>query len=141
MNTGKDSDGGAPASHENTGARILLVEDDPIFRSFLRLTLKQLGYSVVVAEDGKSALKIASGNMGIQLLITDVIMPGMNGTELAKRVKEILPRCKVLYISGCPLAMLADRFPANEITPFLRKPFPRPLIDDCVRGLLFESGD
>jgi CheY-like chemotaxis protein len=131
-------EGGLPDRHEINGAQILLVEDDPVFRSTVRLTLKQLGHSVTVADDAKSALAIAAGNKDIQLLITDVIMPGMSGTELARRIKEILPHSKVLFISGYALATLTERMGAREVTPFLRKPFHRNQIEECLKSILGE---
>jgi two-component system cell cycle sensor histidine kinase/response regulator CckA len=115
------------------------VEDDPVFRSTVRLTLKQLGHSVTVADNAKSALEIAAGDTDIQLLITDVIMPGMNGPELARRIKVILPHSKVLFISGYALATITERMGALELTPFLRKPFQRNQIEGCLKSILHVS--
>jgi two-component system cell cycle sensor histidine kinase/response regulator CckA len=128
-----------PKRDEGSGARILLVEDDPVFRSTVRLTLKQLGHSVTVADNAKSALEIAAGDTDIQLLITDVIMPGMNGPELARRIKVILPHSKVLFISGYALATITERMGALELTPFLRKPFQRNQIEGCLKSILHVS--
>ncbi len=80
---------------------ILLVEDRADVRLLTLTILKSLGYSVLQAESGVSALKAAeSCEYRIDLLLTDVVMPGMSGTELAKRLRVLQPSIRVLFISG-----------------------------------------
>src|SRR5439155_12538393 len=80
---------------------ILLVEDEDTLRRLAREYLEKQGYNVVDAADGAMALQIAVAHEGVvHLLLTDVIMPGMNGRELAQRMLEIRPNVKVLYMSG-----------------------------------------
>ena len=80
---------------------ILLVEDHPAVRGMVRETLEQLGYTVLEATDGYEALRMVEKEpREIQLLLTDVIMPLMNGRELATRLRSIRPETKVLYMSG-----------------------------------------
>lgn len=82
-------------------ATILLVEDEPAFRNLLAEGLQAAGYRVLVGENGVEALNIASQFAdAIDLLLTDVIMPQMNGTDLARCVRGIHPETKVLYMSG-----------------------------------------
>jgi DNA-binding NtrC family response regulator len=121
-------------------AHILLVDDDPIFRSIARLTLIQLGHSVSVADDAKSAVEAATQNTDIRLLITDVVMPGMNGVLLGRRFRAILPRCKVLYISGYPRSTLTAAGESGNSTYFLQKPFERARLDSCIKAALAGTG-
>ena len=80
---------------------ILVVEDEANLRYLARLFLEKQGYKVIEAADGAVAMQIAVAHEGIiHLLLTDVIMPGMNGRELAQRISEIRPNVKVLYMSG-----------------------------------------
>jgi PAS domain S-box-containing protein len=89
------------ASIPVTPGTVLLVEDEPSLRILLGTILNQQGYRVLQAENGEAALKIASLHAeDIDLLITDIIMPGMRGWELAKQVSSLRPRVSVLYISG-----------------------------------------
>jgi CheY-like chemotaxis protein len=92
-----------PRSHvaKKQAATILLVEDEPAFRDLLTEGLEAAGYRVLVGENGVDALHVASQFAEpIELLLTDVIMPQMNGPDLAKYVKDVHPEAKVLYISG-----------------------------------------
>src|SRR6202521_299631 len=80
---------------------ILLVEDETNLRRLARQYLETQGYKILEAEDGAAALQIVAGHEGvIDLLLTDVIMPGMNGRELAGQVTTLLPEVRVLYMSG-----------------------------------------
>ena len=80
---------------------ILLVEDETNLRRLARQYLETQGYKILEAEDGAAALQIVAGHEGvIDLLLTDVIMPGMNGRELAVQVTTLLPDVRVLYMSG-----------------------------------------
>jgi CheY-like chemotaxis protein len=123
-------------SREGPFAHILLVDDDPIFRSITRLTLIQLGNSVSVADDAKSAVEAATQNKDIRLLITDVVLPGMNGVLLARAVRAILPACKVLYISGYPRSTLTATGESGDSVYFLQKPFQRARLDGCIKAAL-----
>ena len=104
---------------------ILLAEDEPAVRGLVRETLQQLGYTVLEATDGYDALKLAEENKTeIHLLMTDVIMPLMNGHELATRLEAIRPGMKVLYMSGYTADVLAFHGIGREID-FIEKPFSR----------------
>jgi DNA-binding NtrC family response regulator len=129
-------DSALEAPRKGPFAHILLVDDDPIFRAMTRLTLIQLGHSVSVAEDAKSAFEIAAQNKDIRLLIADVVMPGMNGVLLARNFRAILPHCKVLYISGYTRSTLAATGEPDDSAYFLQKPFSRARLDGCIKTAL-----
>jgi PAS domain S-box-containing protein len=112
-----------PGAKPVAGETILLVEDEPAVRGLVRDTLRQLGYSVLEAGDGYEALKLMEQHKScIHLLLTDVIMPLMNGQELAERLKAISPATKVLYMSGYTDDVLAFHGIEPEID-FIQKPF------------------
>jgi PAS domain S-box-containing protein len=110
-------------SRSEGGETILVVEDEAQVRGFVRAILGQLGYTVLEAGDGYEALKLVEERRSeIRLVLTDVIMPLMNGHELAVRLKAILPGTKVLYMSGYTDDVLAFHGIAPEID-FIQKPF------------------
>ncbi len=103
---------------------ILLVEDEPALRALARDCLESHGYRVLDAADGKSALMAAERHAGsIQLLLTDVIMPGMSGRELANRLSALRPEMKVLYMSGYAGDLIAQYGVLDAATLLLEKPF------------------
>jgi len=111
------------SSKPETGETILVVEDEAAVRALIRETLRQLGYTVLEASDGYEALKLVEEHKTeIRLLLTDVIMPLMNGHELAVRLKTIRPETKVVYMSGYTDDVLAFHGIAPEID-FIHKPF------------------
>jgi CheY-like chemotaxis protein len=80
---------------------VLVVEDEPLARKMARLMLQKPVYAVLEAESGPDALKVAALQRGtIDLLFTDVVIPGMGGGELAKRICMMRPETRVLYMSG-----------------------------------------
>ncbi|MBW8887163.1 MAG: response regulator [Fibrobacteres bacterium] len=125
---------------KNGGARpretILLVEDERSVREFMARTLAKLGYRVLVAEDGESALTQSLGFAGeIHLLVTDVMMPNMNGKDLADRLCALRPRIRVLFVSGYSRA---DIWPdvCEDQTDWLPKPFTVAQFQRKVRHVL-----
>jgi CheY-like chemotaxis protein len=102
---------------------ILLAEDEPAVRGLVRETLRQLGYTVLEATDGYEALRLVEQHKDeIHVLLTDVIMPLMNGHELAVRLKAMRPATKVLYMSGYTDDVLAFHGISPD-TGFIHKPF------------------
>ena len=81
------------------GARILIVEDDLDNRESLRAILDVLGHLPVVTSDGNEALRVLQTNE-VDLVITDVVMPGMNGLDFAKRARETRPGTQILFVTG-----------------------------------------
>ena len=106
------------------GEIILLAEDDADVRALNTRTLREAGYEVLAAEDGNAAIEIASRpGLHIDLLITDVVMPGRNGWEVAEAVLEQRPQVLVLFVSGfAPASFTPPQLPERGF-PFLAKPF------------------
>jgi CheY-like chemotaxis protein len=115
---------------------ILLVDDDPNFRMIVEFNLQRLGYAVSVAGGAEEAIEIATQNKEFQLLITDVAMPGMNGIELARQIQRILPRVKVLAISGFPSKVVAGMGVLPDSIHFLQKPFQPRQLDERIKAIL-----
>ena len=116
---------------------ILLVEDEPCFRSLTRELLEMLGYTVLEAEDVPDALRIAERHAGtIHLLITDVVMPWMNGRTLARAIQDFRPHIKVLYMSGDTDNVIVHQGVLDAGTPFLQKGFTPDRLARKVREIL-----
>jgi DNA-binding NtrC family response regulator len=119
---------------------ILLVEDDEMVRNLVRETLEREGYKVIGASDPLEAQRIADGYRGkIQLLITDVVMPRLNGKELAKLLVERRPELKVLYMSGYTDSAIVNSGILQKEVAFLQKPFTPAALASKVRDVL-ENG-
>jgi len=116
---------------------ILVVEDEAMVRNLTLEVLKESGYTVISAERPDDALKICEQNQGaIDLLLTDVVMPGMSGLELAERLKPERPKMKVLYVSGYTADAVARRGMSDPTTAFLQKPFAPGALVRKVREVL-----
>ena len=103
---------------------VLLVEDESSLRDVLGETLEANGYRVLTARDGAEAFQIADAHAGpIQLLVTDVIMPGMTGRDVVERVTPTRPEMKVLYISGYTDEAIKRHGVISRGSAFLSKPF------------------
>lgn len=108
----------------NGNETILLVEDEDIVRAITGEVLEKLGYKVFEAENGERALQIASQYEGtIHLLVTDVIMPKMNGKDLATKLCTIRPETKVLFISGYSDDVISERGVLKNGVHYISKPF------------------
>ena len=133
-----------PEEEEEAGGQetILLCEDESLVRQLTCEALQGRGYTVIAAEHGKRALELAEAHPGpVHLLVTDVIMPNMNGRQLAEALTESQRAMKVLYISGYTSSVIGGRGIADEAVEFLQKPF---LLDDLfrrVREVLDRSGN
>jgi len=116
---------------------ILLVEDEANLRYLARQYLEKQGYRVIEAADGAVAMQIAVAHEGvIHLLLTDVIMPGMNGRELAQRISEIRPNVKVLYMSGYTENVIGRNGTLDAGVRLLQKPFTLRDLKSKVREVL-----
>jgi PAS domain S-box-containing protein len=116
---------------------ILLVEDEANLRYLARQYLEKQGYRVIEAADGAVAMQIAVAHEGvIHLLLTDVIMPGMNGRELAQRISEIRPNAKVLYMSGYTENVIGQDGTLDAGVRLLQKPFNLRDLKSKVREVL-----
>ena len=116
---------------------ILLVEDEAMILQLGMEILQSLGYRVLAAKDPIDALRIAESNKGaIDLLVTDVVMPGMNGRELAERLKPGFPELRTLYISGYAASVIAHHGILQEGVNLLPKPFSKKDLAARVREAL-----
>jgi PAS domain S-box-containing protein len=116
---------------------ILLVEDEANLRYLARQFLEKMGYKVIEAADGAVAMQIAVAHEAIiHLLLTDVIMPGMNGRELAQRISEIRPNVKVLYMSGYTENVIGHNGMLDNGVRLLQKPFNLRDLKGKVREVL-----
>jgi DNA-binding NtrC family response regulator len=119
----------APATSVPAGRRrgretLLLVEDDDAVRVFLAEVLERHGYEVLAAEHQTAALALVEASTApIHLVITDVVMPGGTGPELARALETMRPGVPVLYISGYADPVLAHEGTLPKATHFLQKPF------------------
>lgn len=128
------SEHAAPAQ---TGARsILLVEDETMIRELCRQILEQAGYRVTAVQSGRDAIE-ASTNWEPDLLVTDIVMPGLRGTELAERLRQRWPELPVLFISGYPDDELRDwRTGHDTLARLLAKPFRSSALLAAVASLM-----
>jgi signal transduction histidine kinase/CheY-like chemotaxis protein len=121
------------------GERVLLVEDEAVVRSIIERTLERARYRVVVATTAEEALEAAESEARFDLLITDIVMPGMNGWELGKRLGQRWPGLPVLYISGYTEDVIKDGGVVDRNLPFLQKPFMPAELLSKIRELLDKS--
>lgn len=123
-----------PSGH---GEMVLLIEDEPAIMKMGQIMLKKLGYKVLTAGTYSDALRIA-GEYGneINLLITDVIMPGMNGRDLANQIHKICPDAKILFMSGYTADVIAHRGVLEAGVSFIQKPFSMRELGVKARSIL-----
>jgi len=116
---------------------VLVVEDAEAIRSLARKVLTAQGYTVLEAGDGVEALQIAERHTGmLHLVLTDVVMPGMSGRELAQRLAPLRPQLKLLYMSGYTGDAVVHRGVLEDGLPFLAKPFTPEDLASKVRDVL-----
>lgn len=117
---------------------ILLVEDELALRRLIRQRLEILGYTVLRARNGKEALTVARTHTGaIHLLLSDVVMPEMDGFELAEQLSEVRPDTKVLFITGEVDRSVAVRGGLKESgRSFIVKPFTAQALEQGIRAVL-----
>ena len=123
------------------GETVLLVEDDDALRTLAEETLGDLGYRVIAAEDGLAALEAEDDHEGdIDLLLTDVVMPGLGGFEVARVVRGARPDIKIVYMSGYPARGRLKKVDVPDDAPFLQKPFDPDRLARCLRDVLDGDG-
>lgn len=120
-----------------TGETVLVVEDEPAIREMCGLMLEKLGYRVLTAENPEEALRIAKAHEGkIDLLLTDVVMPGMNGREMTQQIRTLYPEIRTLFMSGYTADVIAHRGVLEEEVQFLQKPFSIHDLGPKIREIL-----
>jgi len=113
---------------------VLVVDDEPLLRTLMRLVLEEGGFHVLTAENGRDAMRVSGSHPGeIDLLVSDVTMPGMDGPTLAEELLQEDPNLPVLFVTGS-----SDRLPIhnNERFPYIEKPFSSGNLVLTVRKML-----
>ena len=119
------------------GETVLVVEDDAEVRHLVVTALRELGYQVIEATSGRAGLDLSRSLASrVDVLLTDVIMPEMNGRELAEQLVIDRPELKVIYTSGYPSNVLHDRDLLDDNTIFIEKPYSSRVIARSIRALL-----
>jgi PAS domain S-box-containing protein len=125
------------AADRGGGETLLVVEDERLIRATLAKILRQHGYVVLVASDPQEALAVARAHAGsIDLLLTDVVMPGSSGVELARALSESRPRLKVVFMSAFPPDLLVREHRIPPSTQALEKPFEDAALLAAIRAAL-----
>jgi hypothetical protein len=120
---------------------LLVVEDEEVVRTLVRVALEGQGYTVLTASEGKDALEVLRMHSGqVDLLITDVIMPGISGRELVEETRKTRPGLRVLYMSGYTDDALDRNGLQGTPDQFIQKPFTPLTLARKVRSILEQSG-
>lgn len=126
-----------PAAKAQRAATILLVEDDPAVRAVAERSLRRWGYSVLSAEGGPEAIRFAQDHPEeTDLLLTDIMMPGMNGLMVAEELSQIRPGIRIFFMSGYADQDLVRQGLLDPETHFLQKPFTPQELAGRVREIL-----
>ncbi|AQX36478.1 hypothetical protein B2D07_19965 [Desulfococcus multivorans] len=125
------------------GETVLLVEDEPAILKMGKQLVEGLGYTVLPATGPEEAVTLAAAHPGrIHLLVTDVVMPGMSGRDLAQRLQSTHPDIQVLFVSGYTADIIAHHGVLDDGVTFLQKPFSRKTLAEKLRQLrLREKND
>ncbi|MBI5067830.1 MAG: PAS domain S-box protein [Deltaproteobacteria bacterium] len=121
--TAEDREADVGRASPGTSGAVLLVEDDALVRNVAERALRRAGYQVLVAGDGQDALSLPLPAQGLALLVTDVVMPGLDGRQLAERLRQRQPGLRVLYVSGFTQDALAHHGVLDHGVELLEKPF------------------
>jgi CheY-like chemotaxis protein len=140
--TAKEANGAAhaEAAPHRGDETILLVEDNALVRASGRSALRDLGYTVLEAEDGRGALVIIRSGAHIDLLFTDIVMPGITGVELADEATRTRPGLRVLFTSGYTDKAVTDHARLESGARFLSKPYRMHELAVRIREALDEQG-
>ncbi|UFH50994.1 response regulator [Pseudomonas sp. KNUC1026] len=127
----------APMEHRGQGQTVLVVDDEASIRGLVSEVLDQSGYVALEACDGASGLRILESNLPVDLLITDVGMPGgLSGPQMVARARLVRPQLKVLFITGYAEQALTAEGPLGEGMYSMSKPFSLQALSERIRQLL-----
>ena len=116
---------------------ILLVEDESIVREVTRQVLEHAGYQVLESESPREALRLAAEHRGrIGLLLSDVVMPGMNGLDLAHRIRKMQPLLTAVFMSGYTDIAVLQQSVQDPFSTYLQKPFTSSLLLACIASAM-----
>ena len=126
-----------PSALRASGEVVLVVEDEPAVRQMTLRVLEEYGYGVMEAKDGEEALELLGrGDRRVRLMVVDVVMPGIDGPELARRAGALLPGLPVLFMSGYTDDEVVRRGLLDAGKPFLQKPFTPEALGEQVARML-----
>jgi len=122
---------------KESGGTILVVEDEEVVRQFLKTTLAREGYQLIFAADGAEALKkYKKYQSTLSLVISDIVMPKMNGRVLYEEIRKINPRMKIVFISGYSVDQInCNEMPLDQVR-FVNKPFTKKVLCDEIESIL-----
>jgi CheY-like chemotaxis protein len=122
--------------HASTGETVLVVEDEPVVRGVILEMLGEQGYRTLEAVDGPSGLRILRTQQRVDLLVTDVGLPGMNGRQLADQARETRPGLKILFITGYAESVaISDGFLESGME-MITKPFDLDNLSRRIRAMV-----
>ena len=130
-----------PGPARGGGEHILVVEDEPALRELVTLMIEGLGYQTSDADSGESAIAmVETEGLRPDLILTDVIMPGLSGRTLAEALSRIIPGVKVVYMSGYTDDAIAHHGVLDPGVEFIQKPFSMAVLADKIRSVLSSGG-
>jgi DNA-binding NtrC family response regulator len=116
--------------------KVLVVDDEPEIRKLVAAMLARNGYRVLSADSGENALKLFKSNPDTELLLTDVVSPGMSGPMIADEIVLLKPEIKVLFMSGYDSTQVVQRYVIEKGYSLLTKPFTMEQLEAKVRAVL-----
>jgi CheY-like chemotaxis protein len=119
---------------------ILVVDDEPEIRKLVTAMLTQNGYRVLSADTGENAIRLFKNNPNIDLLLTDVVAPGMSGPMIADQIAEMKPDIKVLFMSGYDSTQVVQRYVVEKGYSLLIKPFTMEQLARKVQDVFSADG-
>jgi two-component system cell cycle sensor histidine kinase/response regulator CckA len=115
---------------------ILVVDDEPEIRKLVTAMLTRNGYRVLTADSGENAVRLFRNNPGVDLLLTDVVAPGMSGPMIADQIAQIQPDIKVVFMSGYDGTQVVQRYVVEKGYSLLIKPFTMEQLGAMVSDVL-----
>lgn len=120
--------------------KVLVVDDEPEVRKLVAAMLVRNGYRVVSADSGENAIRLFKNNLDADLLLTDVVAPGMSGPMIADQIAVLKPDIKVLFMSGYDGTQVVQRYVVEKGYSLLIKPFTMEQLERKVRAVLEGGG-
>ncbi len=120
--------------------KVLVVDDEPEIRKLVTAMLARNGYRVLSADSGENALRLFKSNPDTDLLLTDVVSPGMSGPMIADQISALKPDIKVLFMSGYDGTQVVQRYVVEKGYSLLTKPFSIEQLESKVRAVLSANG-
>ena len=133
---GERTKAGSDAALRGHGETVLVVEDEHSVREACRRALEELDYQVILAADGEEALSILKGDEPVDLVLTDIVMPKLDGLQLIRRLRSLLPGLPVVAMTGYVLDDRVVEIREQEYVPFLHKPVDRDSLAEIVHVAL-----